>query len=145
MTGREPGRNTGCWKTGNGCDGGRPGCKLQGVGIPAGVASWGVLALAGGSILWCWMDEGKGSVEPPFTGKKHRDKAALNWGSLSFISLVHYHRGGVHGGMQAGPGTVAESYVMVCRQRERIWTWRGPLKPQSPVPVTPFFQQGHTS
>ena len=117
----------------------------MGVDIPAGVASWGVLALAGGSILWCRMEEGKGSVESPFAGRKHGDKAALNWGLLGFRSLVHYLHGGVHGGMQAGPGAVAESYVMVCRQSERIWTWCGLSKPQSPVSVAPFFQQGHTS
>ena len=66
-------------------------------------------------------------MEPPFAGKKHRGKAALNWGSLGFRSLVHYHRGRAHGGMQAGPGAVAESYILVLMihmQREALGlTW----------------------
>lgn len=27
-------------------------------------------------------------------------------------------------------GMAGKSYILICRQRERLWAWHGPLKPQ---------------
>lgn len=44
---------------------------------------------------------------------------ALNWGlASSFILLVHHHHNKEHDGMQEGSGAVAESYILIFRQRE---------------------------
>jgi hypothetical protein len=44
--------------------------------------------------------------------------------------------------MQADPREVAENYILIQRQRERLWAWRGFETNPS---VTHFLQQGHTS
>jgi hypothetical protein len=45
-----------------------------------------------------------------------------------------------------GPGETAESYNLIYRPRGREggWAWQGLLKPQSPSPMSLFFQQDHT-
>lgn len=46
-------------------------------------------------------------------------KETFNWGlDYPFRRLVHHHRGGEHGGMQAGARAEAESYIVTLRVRD---------------------------
>lgn len=42
--------------------------------------------------------------------------------SNSSRGLVHCHHGSKHGSIQADAETIGENYVLICRQRERLWT-----------------------
>jgi hypothetical protein len=77
------------------------------------------------------------------TPRKHIIRA-----ELLFRALVHCHHDRKHGCTQAD--MVLESSLRVLcldlqgADRERHWVWLEHLKPQSLLPMTYFFQQGHT-
>lgn len=65
-------------------------------------------------------------------------------GACSLRSYYHHDR--EHRGTKAGIRVVAESYILICEQRqtrcEKDRTWPGLLRPQSlPPPVRHFLQQ----
>ena len=53
-------------------------------------------------------------------------KKAFNLGrAYSFRVLAHYRNGGRHDRHSAR--AVAESYILICRQRKTLWVWHGLL------------------
>lgn len=78
-------------------------------------------------------------------------KKAFSWGcAYSFGGLFYDHHGRTHGGRQEGSngtGAVPESlYTMTWKEVEKEQDWARCVlfKPQSPLPMTNFLQQGHT-
>lgn len=47
----------------------------------------------------------------------YKRKHLIGGSVFIFRGLVYFHHGREHGGMQADTGAVAESYILMCKQR----------------------------